>query len=335
MSSPLLSIAIVSYNTRELLRRCLASVAESPHHAIYQPSSTADDDSGSPLLTLPCSRDIPMAPLCCELIVVDNASQDGSADMVAAEFPKVKLIRSATNLGFARATNAGLQASRGDLLLLLNPDTEVLGSALPDMASFITTKPDAAAVGPALVYPDGGRQHAAFQFPTLLMSFFDFFPLNHRLIDSRLNGRYRDPEGGEFFAVDHPLGAAMMIRRDALNDVGMLDEGFFMYCEEVDWCLRAKRRGWQIYQLPGAKVVHHVAQSSRQFREEMLIQLHRSRYRLFAKHYSAGFVSAHRAITRLGLAREMARTWWENRRGRMTVQEKGRRLRAYRTIWGM
>ncbi|HEX2987967.1 MAG TPA: glycosyltransferase family 2 protein, partial [Chloroflexota bacterium] len=174
-----------------------------------------------------------------------------------------------------------------------------------------------------------------FHFPTLWMSFFDFFPVNHRFIDSRLNGRYPLPKDGAPFPVDHPLGAAMMIRREALESVGMLDEEYFMYCEEVDWCIRAKQSGWQIYQLPSAKVVHHVGGSSRQFREEMLIQLHRSRYRLFGKHYGSGFVAAHRAITRLGLAREMSRTRWEACRGRMSKEEMERRLRTYETIWGM
>lgn len=336
MTSPLLSIVIVSYNTRDILRRCLASVVESPLHSILSPGNATSTSEQEGVAASPqTAAGAQLAPIDCEIIVVDNASPDASAEMVSTEFPQVRLIREDSNLGFARATNVGLDAGRGDLLLLLNPDTEVLGDALPAMVAFLDGHHEAGAVSPALVYPDGSHQHAAFHFPTLWMSFFDFFPINHRFIDSGLNGRYPLSRDGEPFPVDHPLGAAMMIRRETLQGVGMLDEEFFMYCEEVDWCIRARRQGWRIYQIPTVKVVHHVGQSSKQFREEMLIQLHRSRYRLFEKHYSGGFIAAHRAITRLGLAREMARARWEAGRGRMSEEELSCRLRTYQTIWGM
>ena len=319
MSERLLSIVIVSFNTRDLLNRCLTSVEQNPAHAILHP------DAAHAL----------GARLPCEIIVVDNASQDGSAEMVAREFPRVRLVRSGENLGFARATNAGLGMARGNLFMLLNPDTEVPGDALVALADFLEGHPDVAAASPALVFPDGRPQHGAFRFPTLWMSLFDFFPLNHRVVDSRLNGRYRTPDDGQPFPIDHPLGAAMMIRRDALASVGLLDERFFMYCEEIDWCLRARRAGWQIYQLPTAKIVHHVGQSTAQFREEMLVELHRSRYYLFQKHYTPAFVRAHRAITRLGLAREWVRAQWRARRGLLSEDELDRRLRAYCAIWRM
>lgn len=319
MSARLLSIVVVSFNTCDLLRRCLASVEQNPAHGILPPGAAQ----------------ALAARLPCEIVVVDNASHDGSAEMVAREFPRVRLVRSGENLGFARATNVGLGVARGSLILLLNPDTEVVGDALVVLADFLEGHPDVAAASPALIFPDGRPQHGAFRFPTLWMSLFDFFPLNHRVVNSRLNGRYRTPEDGQPLPIDHPLGAAMMIRREALAGVGLLDEGFFMYCEEVDWCLRARRAGWQIYQLPTAKIVHHVGQSTGQFREEMLIELHRSRYYLFRKHYSPAFVRAHRAITRLGLAREWARALWQARRGLLSEEELDRRLRAYRTIWSM
>jgi len=328
----LLSIVIVSFNTRELLRRCLASIVENPHHLVV----------GAPPLEARCpGLDVrppeleshPRLPL--ELIVVDNDSSDGSPEMVEQCFPSARLVRPGSNLGFARATNLGLREGKGDLFLLLNPDTEVVGSALADMASFLESHPDVGVVGPSLIYPDGRHQHAAFRFPNLWMSLFDFFPLNHRLYNSRLNGRYRAPRDGTPFPIDHPLGAAMMIRRKTLDEVGPFDESFFMYCEEIDWCLRARKLGWGVYQLPLARIIHHSAQSTSLFRDAMLVELHRSRYRLFQKHYSPAFVSAHRAITRLGLAREAGRALWLWARGRLGRDELYRRLRTLGTIWEM
>ena len=327
----LLSIVIVSFNTRELLRRCLSSIVENPYHQVVIGGTSSEASGPHRLGGVPDFRPW----LSVELVVVDNHSSDGSADMVEREFPAARLIRAASNLGFARATNLGLRESRGSLLLLLNPDTEVLGNALVTMADFLDTHRRVGVVGPSLLYPDGRPQHSAFRFPTLWMSFLDFFPLNHRLANSRLNGRYRVPHNHGPLAVDHPLGAAMMVKREALEEIGPLDESFFMYCEEVDWCLRAKRRGWQIYQIPSAQIVHHVGQSAAQFREAMLVELHRSRYLLFRKHYPTGFTRAHRVITRAGLAREMARALLLRFLGKIDRKELEQRLRAYRTIWSM
>ncbi|MHB1161232.1 MAG: glycosyltransferase family 2 protein [Chloroflexota bacterium] len=329
----LLSIVVVSFNTRELLRRCLASVVGNPHHRIVSAPSVGMPGWSAPHPESDEAKG--RSPLLTEVVVIDNGSGDGSADMVEQDYPQVRLVRAGSNLGFARATNLGLKECRGRLLLLLNPDTEVVGNSLVVMADFLAAHRQVAAAGPSLVYPDGRQQHGAFRFPTLWMSLLDFFPINHRLIDSRLNGRYRVPDNGGPFSIDHPLGAAMMVKREAMEEVGLLDEGFFMYCEEVDWCLRAKRQGWQLFQIPAARVIHHSGQSTGQFREKMLVELHRSRYRLFQKHYSPRFIAGHRAITRIGLAREMARARWRSWRGSMSRDEMERRLQAYRTIWSM
>ncbi len=120
-----------------------------------------------------------------------------------------------------------------------------------------------------------------------------------------------------------------------MEQVGLLDEDFFMYCEEVDWCFRARRAGWDIYQVPLARVIHHAGQSTRQFKEAMLIELHRSRYRLFRKHYSRGFVWAHRLMTRAGFAVEERRAQRMARQGAIDEAELKARLRAYRAIRDM
>ncbi len=305
MASDMLSVIIVSHNTRELLALCLDSVlanlASGPEH---------------------------------EIIVVDNASQDRTVEMAQERFPQVALLANEENLGFAAASNQGLKKGRGNYLLLLNPDTLVRGNAFGEMFDFLAQHPRVGVVGPKLLYPDGRLQHSAFSFPTLSMIFLDFFPLNHRLLNSRLNGRYPCAlyEAGKPFPVDHPLGAAMMVRREAVEEVGLLDEGFFMYCEEIDWCLRMKRAGWEVFCLPQAEIVHYVARSTRQFREAMWVELHRSRYRLYEKHYGPRFRWLARAVVGLGTRWAIWKARVEAARGRITEEGLERRLWAYRRV---
>jgi N-acetylglucosaminyl-diphospho-decaprenol L-rhamnosyltransferase len=309
---PDLSIIIVSYNTSALLRSCLTSIA------------------GEQAATNAQAPDVPR-PITIETIVVDNDSRDDSRAMVRSEFSDVTLIES-DNVGFAAGSNKGMRAAGGRYVLLLNPDTEVQGDALAMMVHFLDDHPSAGLAGARLLNPDGSFQHSAFRFPTLLMTFLDFFPLNHRLLNGRLNGRYPAGAYAAPFAIDHPLGACMMVRRDVIDKVGILDEDFFMYCEEIDWCLRIKRAGWQIW-YTGAPVVHHGAQSTRQFRHRMFVELFRSRYLLFRKHYPAYAVWANRQIVRLGLGREMLRAWYQHRRGRIEDDDYAARMDAYRQVW--
>nr|MBC8448123.1 glycosyltransferase family 2 protein [Chloroflexota bacterium] len=278
-----LAIVVVSYNVRELLAACLravyASLARSPE-------------------------------LAAEVWVVDNASGDGSATMVSLQFPQVKLIPSTENLGFAGGNNAALRAcgfttqhvtrntphatrftfhvsrftppAPPDLVLLLNPDTEVLDDAIGRLARFLAEHPRVGGVGAQLQYPHGRFQHGAFSFPGLLQLCFDFFPPRpRRLLDSRLNGRYprRCYEQGEPFPIGFALGAALMVRREAIEAVGLLDEGYFMYGEEVDWCWRMQRAGWPLFCVPAARVVHHGGASTRQVRQPSTLKLWRSRHR--------------------------------------------------------
>ena len=265
-----LSLIIVSYNTQSLLARCLASIAAEPH-----PPD--------------------------EVIVVDNASADDSVAMAREQFPHVQVIANAENRGFAAACNQGLRLAKGDFLCLLNPDTELFPGALAALAAFLAAHPEVGVAGPTLLSSDGTYQHAAFRFPTLPMAFIDFFPLNHRLLNSRLNGRYPFRLYEHPFAMDHPLGACMMVRREACTDVGLLDERFFMYCEEIDWCRRIKQADWEIMHVPGARVVHHGGQSTKQTAGRMFVELHRSRFRLFAKHHGRGYQWAARAIVAVGM----------------------------------
>ncbi|MDO8692207.1 MAG: glycosyltransferase family 2 protein [Dehalococcoidia bacterium] len=297
-----LTVVIVSYNVAELLRLCLASV----------------------------SRTLAPSGLDFEIVVVDNASADGSGDMLRTGFPGVALVQNDSNLGFAFATNQGLAQSRGRYIFLLNPDTELIGEAAARLVAFMDGRPDVGMSTGQLINPDGTLQHGAFRFPSLLMSFLDFFPINHRLTGSRLNGRYR-LDGNVPFEIDHPLGASMMVRRAALDQVGPLDDAFFMYCEEIDWCIRIMKAGWRIFCVPQALIIHHVAQSTRQRAPAMFVELQKSRSLLFRKHYPRSFQWAHRRIVRMGVRREMARLG----RRRLSSDQVAAWREAYQKVLGL
>jgi N-acetylglucosaminyl-diphospho-decaprenol L-rhamnosyltransferase len=300
-----LSIVIVSYNTRGLLRGCLDSVL-------------ASLGSG----------------LSFEVFVVDNASADGSAAMIREDFPQVHLLANPKNQGFAASNNQAIRESSGRYVLLLNPDTVARQGALQRLMGVLEERNGTGVVGPRLLFPDGSLQHSAFTFPTLAMVFLDFFPLEDRLLNARVNGRYPRAlyERGEPFPIDHPLGAALMVRRQVIDEVGLLDERFFMYCEEVDWCMRIKKAGWEILCCPQAEIVHYVAQSTRQFRDDMYVELHRSRYRLYEKHYGRGFRRVARWLVLLGVSWQGLRARWAVRRGQMDRGALEARLRAYREV---
>jgi GT2 family glycosyltransferase len=164
------------------------------------------------------------------------------------------------------------------------------------------------------------------------MSFFDFFPINHRLTNSRLNGRYPRAWYKRPFPIDHPLGACMLVRRDVIERVGSFDEGFFMFCEEVDWCLRIRQSGWQIFYTPDAEIIHHVGASTRQSAGPMLVQLHRSRDRLFQKHYGALYTQTARLIVTAGTRSAAKRARREYEGGSIDSTELDRRLEIYRAL---
>jgi N-acetylglucosaminyl-diphospho-decaprenol L-rhamnosyltransferase len=305
-----LPVVIVSYNTAALLRQCLAALLQSEGPSL-------------------------------DIWVVDNGSRDGTVEMLRAEYPTVRLLPQAQNLGFAAANNVALRAmgfsgqgtrmvqasaattaTHGlspEFVLLLNPDAEVQPAAIVTLLDFMRSHPRAGMTGAQLIYPDGRFQHSAFHFPGISQTFLDLFPLNHRLMDSRLNGRY--PRRRSPFAVDHPLGACMLVRADAIQEIGLLDEGYFMYVEEVDWCRRLRRAGWEVWCEPRALVVHHEAQSTRQFREAMYVQLWRSRDRYFRSYHGAAYMGLIHTVVRLGLSRELRRL---NRDPVMSADERAR-----------
>jgi N-acetylglucosaminyl-diphospho-decaprenol L-rhamnosyltransferase len=336
---PSLAVIIVSYNVRELLAACLA--------ATYASLDRAPE-------------------LAASVIVVDNASADGSAEMVSRDFPAATLLVRQDNLGFAGGNNLALRSlgfdatqqstlsgahllhaapemdgrnrrggSPPDLVLRRNPDAEPLGDAIGQMAHFLLSRPDVGGVGAQLQYPDGGFQHGAFRFPGLLQLWFDFFmPRPRRLLESRFNGRYdrRLYTAGEPFPIDFALGAALMLRREAIAAAGLLDESYFMYAEEVDWCWRIQRASFPFYCVPAARVIHHGGASTRQFRTESFLNLWRSRHRLYGRFYGPLRRRAAGWIIRLGMAAEARRARSAAGQKQITGEELAAQLRAIQRV---
>jgi len=281
----MLAIVIVSWNVKELLRECLLSALADAR------DSTLDT----------------------EIWVVDNASSDGTPQMVRDEFPQVKLIAAKTNLGFAAGNNAALRAlgfprrlnTQPDAVLLLNPDTIIKPGALRAMFDFLLAEPKVGVVGANLQFGDGSFQHGAYAFPGLWQLAIELLPLPGRLYESRLNGRYPIEwyERGEPFAIDHPLGAAMMVQAEAIRQTGLLDEDYKMYVEEVDWAWRIKAQGWSAYCVPSAHIVHFGGQSTGQVRTESFLNLWRSRARFYRLRYHGWKLNLARQIVRWGMKR--------------------------------
>ena len=251
-----LSIIIVSWNVRDLLRDCLRSV-----------------EAGRGALAL-------------ELIVVDSASTDGSPQMVRAEFPWVECVACPENVGFARGNNIGLARARGRYLLLLNPDTVIHGDALTRLVNFLEAHPDVGLVGPQLRNSDGTVQSSRRRFPALATAFFESTWLEKYAPESLLRHYYAlDLPDGAPADVDWVTGACMMTRREVVQAVGGLDEAYFMYSEELDWCRRIKAAGWRVVYFPAAQVTHHVGKSSEQAVTQRHINFNRAKLRYFRKYH--------------------------------------------------
>jgi GT2 family glycosyltransferase len=235
----------------------------------------------------------------------------------------------------------GWSASKGSpertlprYVLVLNPDTLLRAGALGEMVRFMDRTPGAGVCGPRLVYGNGRFQHSAYRFPTLAQTFFDFWPLYWRLTESRLNGRYarRQYQAGKPFPIDHPLGAAMLVRSEVVGQTGGFDLSYRMYVEEIDWCMRVKRAGWDIYCVPAAELVHYEGQSTQQVRPDMVVALWRSRYRLFAKYYSPLYRRVARRLIRAGMRAKIRQT--QNELGQGQVDEGSARslIDAYQQV---
>lgn len=253
-----LSVLIVNWNTRDLLRACLASLR----------SSLAGVD------------------FTWEILVVDNASQDGSAAMVATEFPEVRLFANDRNLNYAAGNNQGLAQAGGEAVLLLNPDTEVPPETAPALLADLREHPGWGAVSPALVHPDGTVQESVRGFPAPAAIFGELTGLA-RLFPGSPLGEYRPralPKDRPSL-VDQPMASAFLVRKTAFDQVGAFDLDFPLFFNDVDLCYRLKEAGWEIAYDPRVRVVHVGGASTRQVRQEAIRRSHEGLERFYAKHY--------------------------------------------------
>ena len=239
-----ISVSIVNTNSRELLLGCLASLRGTE----------------------------------AEIVVLDNASEDGSAAAVREGFPEVHVIAQEHRAGFAANHNAVIQTTSGRYVYVLNEDTTADDWGLRRLARYLDEHPRVGALGPRIAYPDGRHQHSAWRFPTPLASLLSL-PTLGRVGIAQSRGDVPRP-------VDWVMGAALLLRRTALDDVGLFDEGFFIYSEEVDLQLRLRRAGWGVHYFPLVTVVHHESQFSAQIPERRINEMWRSRHRYWRKHHS-------------------------------------------------
>jgi GT2 family glycosyltransferase len=301
MSHPHFSIIVVSWNTRELLRQCLRSILDQPVTILAGQRQEAGSAAPRGIVGHQQAASTAPAPLSCEIIVVDNASDDHSAAMIAADFPMVRLIANDRNRGFAAGNNQAIAQAHGRWLLLLNPDAYLGSGAMEGLAGFLRRHPEAAVAGPNVLNPDGTWQAASFRFPTLWDLFCEALFLNAIWPHSRLFAR---KELGGFQRdrmreVDWIQGCAMAIRREVWDAVGPFDEGYWMYVEELDWCHRARRMGYRIFFTPDAQVVHYGKRAVAQARSDVLPLGFRSHFRYYRKFDGPVVELAVRAITLL------------------------------------
>lgn len=226
-----------------------------------------------------------------EVFLVDNASADGSAKMAQEEHPWVHLIANSDNKGFAKANNQAFALAGGRFILLLNPDTEIKPGALSTLLAFFDNHPRAGIVAPQLLNTDGTVQRSCREFPTFVGMLYELIGLSRLFPANSSYGkefrRYKmlDWNHDDERQVDQPEGACLLVKREVLEKVGTLDEGFFMLFEEVDWCFRIIKAGYEIWFTPRAQVVHHYGQSIKQVKVPMILSSHRGLYRFWYKHY--------------------------------------------------
>jgi GT2 family glycosyltransferase len=224
-----------------------------------------------------------------EVIVVDNASTDGSAEAVTERFPRARLVRLEQNVGFGRANNRGLELSHSDFVLVMNPDVVVRPGCVNALRRFLIEHPDVGAVGPRLQRPDGRLDLAARRaFPTPAAAFFRFTGLSRLFPRSARFNRYnlgaRPVESTQ--EIDAGTAACLMVRRAAIDKVGFFDPDFFMFGEDLDLCYRLKQSGWKIFYVPAAVAIHVKGTSTRQATRRMLYEFHRAMWIFHKKHYA-------------------------------------------------
>lgn len=256
-----ISIIIINWNTRQMLLDCIASIYETVRKTSF------------------------------ELFVVDNGSADGSVDAVERYFPSVKVIANNSNEGFARANNYALRIMHGRYAVLLNSDTLAREGSIERLISFMDSHSDVGICGSQLLNPDGSKQTSYGRFPTIISEFASkgilrfFAPNAYRNLFTFKYGKGERP-----LSVDFINGACMVVRREAIAQVGLLDEDYFFFYEEIDWCRRIKDAGWLVYNVPDAAIVHFGGVSTKELSLRARAESWRSRYLYFKKSLRLGAV---------------------------------------------
>ena len=277
-----LSILIVNYNAKSLLRRCLASIYQGTRESLF------------------------------DVCVADNNSRDGSVEMVRSEFPQVRVVENETNLGFSKANNALIAQTQADYVLLLNPDTLVIGDAIERVMNYMEANPKVGICGCRVLNSDRTLQLACRRsIPTPQVAFYRLTGLSKLFPNSktmaRYNLTYEDPE--KTHEVDAVSGAFLMIRRKVIDDIGLLDEQFFMYGEELDWCLRTKRAGWSVVYYPEAKIIHHKGESTKYNSRKAAFEFYRAMYLFHKKHFAKDCSIVTNALIYLGIFLKALLSW--------------------------
>ncbi len=276
-----ITVSVVSYNTRDLLRECLLSLQARSEEASL------------------------------EIVVVDNGSRDHSVEMVRREFPQVLVIESHANLGYGRANNLGLSKARGEFVWILNSDTTVEAGTARSMLNWMREHPECGMIGSRLILPDGSTQPSCADDPSLWAILFEQLYLDKLLPGNRITGfyamthwDYKEPR-----SVPQVCGASMMVRSQAWQETGGFDERFFMYFEDTDLCLRVRQAGWKVWYLPQAGVQHHLGASSGgswKVRARMVASYNHSRLIFFAARSGARLAQQLRQLFLLGAALRLA-----------------------------
>ena len=253
-----LAVVTVSYNSSDVLPACLASLERAAEG------------------------------LALDLVVVDNASADGTPEAIAARFPHARILRNPTNTGYARAVNQGLAATTAPFVLVINPDCEVRPGALRALVAWLEAHPRAAIAAPKILNPDGSLEYSARAFPNHLTFLFNRYSLLTRVFPNNpFSRRYllTDWDHATPREVDWVSGACLLVRREAVARVGGMDEAFFMFNEDVDWCRRMKLAGFAVCYVPDAVVVHHIGASRRRVAPRVIVERHRGMIHYFHKHH--------------------------------------------------
>lgn len=258
-----LSVVIVSWNTKELLKDCLLSLL----------------------------KEVETFGISTEIFVIDNNSSDGSGAMVRSSFPTIKLTENLENKGFGKACNQAIQQTTGEYVLLLNPDTVVLPGSINTLLQFAETHPQAGVVAPQLLNTDGSVQRSCRSFPSISGMFYELSGLSRIFpnVTRFRNYKMLDFDHQHQMQVDQPEGAGLLIPKKVLDEVGLFDEKFFMLFEEVDLCYRIKQAGWEIWFNPESKIIHHYGQSIKQIKAKMIIHSHKGMYYYWAKHHNSWY----------------------------------------------